>query len=424
MKRHEQIEKSVLGTMLAENYLIVDSGVRLDFFTGHIHKNIFQCMLDLLVKKRPVDFVTLLTMMEPAALGGANYVAELTNFQSPTKFDSYVAILLGTWKNREKNKILIQAKEGDWEIEAIQKSFEDLENNGRVGLETSIQSDLMKMGERPYKPMQHIPGVLTGLQDLDNVLGGFQPAELTIIAARPSMGKTDTLNHFALQAGVAGYRPIIFSLEMSRTSMIDRLIAVTGCYNRLRMRDPYAHFSEKQKTNWMPTLGRLDEANIHIDDRAALKVSEMRATARKIINTEPRLKPIIFIDYLQIVRGDYLHQNRTEIVGQISNDLKQMAKEFDCPVVCLSQLNRSVETRDDKRPMMSDLRDSGNIEQDADVIVFLYRDDYYESQTAMPNRLELNVAKNRNGPTGTATVCYMKETGILHNIDWQTERID
>ena len=238
------------------------------------------------------------------------------------------------------------------------------------------------------------------------------------------MGKTDTLNHFALHAGFAGYRPIIFSLEMSRTSMIDRLIAVTGGYNRLRMRNPYTHFTEKQKTNWMPALGRLDEANIHIDDRAALKVFEMRATARKIINTEPKLKPIIFVDYLQIIRGDYLQQNRTEIVGQISNDLKQMAKEFDCPVVCLSQLNRGVETRDNKRPMMSDLRDSGNIEQDADVIVFLYRDDYYDKQTDTPNKLEMNVAKHRNGPTGTATVCYVKETGILHNIDWQTERVD
>ncbi|WP_438315418.1 replicative DNA helicase [Sporosarcina sp. FA9] len=416
MERHKQMEKSILGTMMAENYLIVDSGVKLDFFISHVHKNIFQCMQDLLAKKRPVDFVTVLTMMEPTALGGANYVSELTNFARPTKFDSYIAILLDRWKNREKNKILIHAKEGDWEIGRIQKAFEDLEESGSSGLETSIQMDLMKMGERPYEPAQHIPGVPTGLRDLDDLLDGFQPAELTIIAARPSMGKTDTLNHLALQAGFAGYRPIIFSLEMSRTSMIDRLIAVTGGYNRLRMRNPYKHFTDQQKTNWMPTLGRLDEANIHIDDRAALKVFEMRSAARKIINTEPKLKPIIFVDYLQIIHGDQLRQYRTEVVGQISSDLKKMAKEFDCPVVCLSQLNRGVEARDNKRPMMSDLRDSGNIEQDADVIVFLYRDDYYNKQTDTPNTLEMNVAKHRNGPTGTAIVGYVKETGILHTI--------
>lgn len=421
MKRHDQIEKSVLGTMLSENFLIVDSEVKPDFFISHKHKNIYQCMQDLMAKKRPVDFVTLLTMMDPTALGGANYLAELTNFASPTKFDSYVDMLLDKWKNREKNKILVQAQEGDWEIGAIQKAFEDLEKNGSAGLETSIKIDLMKMGERPYEPMQHILGVPTGLNDLDKLLDGFQPAELTIIAARPSMGKTDTLNHFALHAGFAGYKPIVFSLEMSKTSMIDRLIAATGGYNRLRMRNPYLYFTEKQKSNWLPALGRLDEANIQIDDRAALRVSQMRATARKIINTEPMLKPIIFVDYLQIIQGDYLHKNRTEIVGQISNDLKQMAKEFDCPVVCLSKLNRGVEMRDNKRPMMNDLRDSGNIEQDADVIVFLYRDDYYDKETDTPNLLELNIAKHRNGPTGTATVRYVKETGILHNIDLHAE---
>jgi replicative DNA helicase len=135
-----------------------------------------------------------------------------------------------------------------------------------------------------------------------------------------------------------------------------------------------------------------------------------------MIHTEPKRKPIIFVDYLQIIRGDSPSYNRTEIVGQISNDLKQMAKEFDCPVVCLSQLNRGVENRDNKRPVMSDLRDSGNIEQDADVIGFLYRDDYYNKETDMPGLLEIHILKHRNGPTGTTTVRYVKETGILHNI--------
>ncbi|QBQ06939.1 DnaB helicase C-terminal domain-containing protein [Sporosarcina pasteurii] len=362
-------------------------------------------------------------MMDPAALGGANYLADLTSFASPTKFDSYVEMMLEEWKNREKNKILFQAKEGGWEIGAIQKAFEDLEKEGSAGMETSIQADLIRMAERPFEPMAHVPGVSTGLNALDKLLDGFQPAELIIIAARPSMGKTDTLNHFALHAGVAGYKPIIFSLEMSKVSMIDRLIAVTGRYNRLRMRDPYQHFTEKQKSNWMPTLSELATTNIHIDDRAGLKVSQMRSTARKIINTDPHLKPIIFIDYLQIIQGEYPKNNRTEVVGQISNDLKQMAKEFNCPVVCLSQLNRGVEVRDDKRPVMSDLRDSGNIEQDADVIGFLYRDDYYDKDTEKPNVLEINIAKHRNGPTGTVAVRYVKETGVLYNIDWNAERL-
>ena len=282
--------------------------------------------------------------------------------------------------------------------------------------------DLVRMGERPYEEMQYVPGIPTGLNDVDKLLDGFQPAELTVIAARPSMGKTDTLNHFALHAGLAGYKPVIFSLEMSRTSMIDRFIAIMGGYNRLRMRNPYTYFTEEQKARWLPTLARLNEANLHIDDSAGMTVSQMRAVTRKIMHTEPKLKPIVFIDYLQIIRRESKSLNRTETIGQISNDLKQMAKEFNCPVICLSQLNRSVEARDNKRPIMSDLRDSGNIEQDADVIGFLYRDDYYNKDTNYPGLLEINIAKHRNGPTGTATVRYVKETGILHNMDWEQQK--
>lgn len=411
-----QIEKAVLGTMLAENYLIGEGGVRTDYFTSHIHKSIFEIMQTLIAKNAPVDDVTLLTMREPAALGGANYVMELKNYVRPTHFGKHVAVMREGWKAREKMKILVQATEQDWTINKIQQALHTVEIEGNTGGETSIQPDLIQMGERPYEAVTTKRGVPTGLSPMDDILNGFQPAELIIIAARPSMGKTDLLTHFALQAGKNGYKPIVFSLEMSRKSMIDRLIAATGGYSRLRMRDPYAYFTEKQKATWLTVLGIVDQANIHIDDRAGITVNEMRAVTRRIIHDEQKLKPIIFIDYLQIIHSDKQNRNRTEIVGDISNALKQMAKEFDCPVVCLSQLNRGVENRDNKRPLMSDLRDSGNIEQDADVIGFLYREDYYDEQTLQQNTLEINIAKHRNGPTGTAVVCYVKETGSLSTI--------
>ncbi len=417
MEKHLQIEKTVLGTMLAENYLIADGGVRKDYFTSHIHQNIFSSMQALMVKNDPVDDVTLLTTMNPASLGGANYVMELKNFIRPARFNQHVEVIREGWKAREKTKILVQAQEQDWAIEHIQQTLDAVENEGNLGSETSIQSDLVSMGERPYEDVAYEPSVPTGLAALDKLLNGFQPAELIIIAARPSMGKTDILNHFALQAGIAGYQPIIFSLEMSRESMVDRLVAATGGYSRLRMRNPYKYFTDKQKERWLTVIGNLDRANIHIDDRAGITVAEMRAVARRIIHDDTEVKPIIFVDYLQIIRGDTQYRNRTEVVGEISNMLKQMAKEFNCPVVCLSQLNRGVEIRDNKRPVMSDLRDSGNIEQDADVIGFLYRDDYYYPETDQPNLLEIHIAKNRNGPTGTAVVHYVKETGILYNKD-------
>lgn len=415
----EQIEKSVLGTMLKENYLIGNGGVKKEFFMSQIHQNIFSCMQTLAQSNRPVDYVTLLTMMNPAELGGANYLAELSAYAAATKFDSYVEVMLEGWKKQTKDHILITAKQEDWSIGDIQNTFDRLEKEGAAGLETSIKQELVSMGERPYEEQVEEYGVTTGLKDLDRMLNGFQPSELIIIAARPSMGKTDTLNKFALSAGHAGYKPIIFSLEMSKVSMVDRLIASTGGFNRLRMRNPHKYFTEEQKKRWLPTLARLDQANINIDERAGLRVSQMRATARKIINSAPNLKPIIFVDYLQIIAGEDPRRNRTEVVGQISNDLKQMAKEFNCPVVCLSQLSRGVESRDNKRPIMSDLRDSGNIEQDADVIAFLYRDDYYNKDSETQNILEIIISKHRNGPTGTVTVAYTKETGVLTNIDWQ-----
>lgn len=413
----ELAEKSLLGTMLKENYLIADSGLSTEHFTTQIHKNIFSCMQELVTTNRAADYITLLTLREPSEIGGANYLADLGNFVHPIKFDQYREIVVAQWQENMKRQILNQSQQENWSIAEVQTALDKLLDD-HTQVNTSIKMDLVKMAERPYQPTAVKKGVTTGLRDLDTLLNGFQKKELTIIAARPSMGKTDTMNHLALSAGWAGYLPIVFSLEMSRETLIDRLIATTGSFNRTKMRDPHSYFSEEQKKKWMPTIGRLNEARIEIDDRAGLTVPQIRANARKIIKANPQLEPIILIDYLQIIRGNNPRDNQTQIIGQISWDLKQMAKEFNCPVVCLSQLNRSVEQRQDKRPMMSDLRDSGNIEQDADVIAFLYRDDYYDKESESKNILEIITAKHRNGPTGTVSVAYVKETGRLVNIDW------
>lgn len=414
----ELAEKSLIGTMLKENYLIGDSGIREDFFDSRIHKNIFLGMKRLVAENRPVDYITVMTTAEPSELGGANYLADLRNFSSPVRFDEYREIVVNAWKEREKARVLQQAQVEGWSIADIQKAFDDLQTENTSELNTSIKDDLVELFEMPFQPTAIEPGVPAGLKDLDKMLNGFQPSEMTILAARPSMGKTDTLNHMALSAGWTGYLPIIFSLEMSRKLMIRRLIASSGGYNRLRMRDPYRYFDDKQKKDWPTSIGILGDADIHIDDRSALSVGQIKAQARKIIHVNPGKKPIIFIDYLQLIRPDNPKENSTQQIGQISYDLKAMAKEFDCPVVCLSQLNRGVESRQDKRPLLSDLRDSGNIEQDADVVAFLYRDDYYDKETENQNMLEIIIAKHRNGPTGTVTVAYVKETGKLYDIDW------
>lgn len=417
----ELAEKSLLGTMLHENYLIADSNLEAAHFISQVHQNIFTSMLQLVSERKAVDYITLLTTREPIELGGANYLAELGSFASATKFEEYETIVLENWRERSKRQMMEQAQQEDWGIAEIQHALDKLMTQYTT-TNTSIKADLMQMAKRPFEQENRKTGVLTGLLDLDKLLNGFQDAELTIIAARPSMGKTDTMNHIALKAGWDGYLPIIFSLEMSRTTLIDRLIAATGNFNRLKMRNPYEYFTDGQKEKWMSTLGMLDNANIEIDDRAGMTVPQIRATARKIIKANRDKKPVILIDYLQIIRVSNPRDNQTQAIGQISWDLKQMAKEFNCPVICLAQLNRSVEQRQDKRPVMSDLRDSGNIEQDADVIAFLYRDDYYSKESERQNMLEFIIAKHRNGPTGTVFASYVKDTGRLSNIAWSVAR--
>ena len=410
---NELVEKSLLGTMMEENYLVLDSGIQAAFFETQLHKNIFLSMKGLAVQGRSIDFITLLTTREPAELGGANYVSELRRFANPARFDEYLDIVIDKWKQLETAKILQQAIMEQWAIADIHKALDRIDSDHTSDELRLLDDYLVSQYERPFIEAPDMTGISTGLQPMDYLLDGFQDSEFIVIAARPSMGKTDTLNHFALTAGMDGHLPIVFSLEMSHKTLSDRLIASTGGYSRLTMRNPYKYFKESQKNSWMTSLELLQSATIRIDDRSGIKVSEMKAAARKVIKANSGKKPIIFIDYLQIIRPEGETLNQNQAIGQISADLKSMAKEFDCPVVVLSQLSRAVEQRQDKQPMMSDLRDSGNIEQDADVVCFLYRDDYYVRDSELSNHLEITVAKHRNGPVGGFTVYYDKDTGRL-----------
>ncbi|PIC98590.1 DNA helicase [Sporosarcina sp. P29] len=414
---YELAEKSLLGAMFEENYLILDSHMQAKFFQGHVHQMIYMVMRDLAQKGKPVDYITVMTGREPSELGGVNYVYGLKRFANVVRFDEYEEMLINQWKKQETARILQQAIEHEWSTDDVLRALGELEELRSSREATTLTEHLLTQYERPFRPDETKPGISTGLSDLDKILNGFQNCEYVIVAARPSMGKTDLLNHFALQASKDGHMPIIFSLEMSRKSMIDRMIASTGEYNRLRMRNPYKYFTEPQKDRWTSTLNRLNGGGIHIDDQSTLTVRKIKAKARNIIKTNPTKRPIIFIDYLQIIRSEGNVSNQTVAIGQISNDLKAMAKEFNCPVVVLSQLSRASEMRHDKHPVMSDLRDSGNIEQDADVIALLHREDYYDRDKAPTNLMEIEIAKHRNGPTGTITTIYSKETGKLYDFD-------
>ena len=418
------LEKCILGTMLTENHLVTDSGIQSVMFQSKIHGLIFEEMLQLAAAKKPIDYITLLQVMDVKSTGGATYLSGLRKYASSEKFDAYCEMLTTSWREREKGAIYHQAQLENWPINRMQQALDNLQSH-LFTQETDIYLDLIQMENRPFIPMPKQQIVPTNIVELEKLIDGFRPSELTIVAGRPSMGKTDVMNHFALEAGWAGYLPIIFSLEMSKKLLIDRFIADCGTINRMKMRDPHQYFSEDQRSDWINTLNKVYKASIHIDDRGGLTVNQMRAQARKIIKQYKERKPIIFIDYLQIIASEQASNNQVFSIGQISWGLKQMAKEFNCPVVCLSQLNRSVEGRANKRPLMSDLRDSGNIEQDADIVILLYRKDYYEDQEKEDHAdnnteeeiLELIVTKNRNGPTGTVPVNFSKSTGRICNLE-------
>ena len=413
--KKEFLEQSILGTMLEENYLIKDSQLKPDMFIGQYHRQLFSMMLELVQQNHPVDYVTLSARFQEVDQIGIHYVTELIHFADAEKFDGYVQVLREAWRERQKAQILNQAYTSDWSIAQTIHELDRIQLEGDYH-DASITQMLVDMENRPFEDVQTPGLVVPHINDLALLIDGFRPGELTILAARPSMGKTDVMNNLALYAGWAGHLPILFSLEMSKRTLMDRLIATTGNYSRLKLRNPKKYFSQQQTDNWLHVLNRVLKSNIHIDDRSSLTIAQIRSQARRIIRQHPHLSPIIIIDYLQIIQAENDQDYSAVAISKISRGLKQIAKEFNCPIICLSQLNRNVESRGVKRPMMSDLRDSGSIEQDADIILLLYRESYYKpDEDHGPEKLELIVAKNRNGPTGSAFASYNRMTGHIQN---------
>lgn len=404
-------EKSVLGTMMKAPYLLNESRLGEEHFDQAYHKAIFKGMKELQGKGKGVDLVSLITYFDPKTLGGANYVSELINFSDEKKFDSHQTVVLDSYREREKKRIVTQAQFENWDIDTILSELDKLQDD-EVNDHHDIMNLTLDIYEAPYQPKDIQKGVDTGMTKLNQLTSGLQNSELTILAARPSMGKTDVMLHIAKNAGWNNYLPIIFSLEMSSSSLRDRLVASTGGYNRSKMKDPHGTMTDGQKESWIPTIHKVGDTKIQIFDRSGQTLPEIRMKVRKMANQFKERKPIILIDYLTLIKSIDKTDNMHQKVGNITKGLKAMAKEFDCPVVVLAQLSRQVEQRQDKRPMLSDLRESGSIEEDADVVMFLYREAYYSKETN-DRTLEINVAKNRNGATGTVLLEYNSFTGNI-----------
>ena len=424
-----EAESSVLGGLLLDNGawdrvgdLLVDS----DFYR-HEHKLIYAAIGSLVNASKPADVITVFEHLQNQGLaeqtGGLGYLNSLAQYvPSASNIRRYAEIvrersilrkLVSASDEIATNAFNPQGRPVDKILdEAEQKIFNIGEEGSRMkqgfqSMDSLVVELLDRVQEMADNP-NDITGVPTGFYDLDRMTSGLQPGDLVVLAARPSMGKTafaiNISEHVALNEGL----PVaVFSMEMGASQLAVRVVGSIGRIDQGHLRT--GKLSDDEWPRLTEAIERLRTVSLHIDETPGLTPSELRANARRLARQCGKLG-LIVVDYLQLMSGSSGSDgdNRATELGEISRGLKMLAKELQCPVIALSQLNRGVEQRTDKRPMMSDLRESGAIEQDADIIMFIYRDDYYNKDSKDPGVAEIIIGKQRNGPTGTVRLTFLK----------------
>ena len=418
-------EQAVLGGLMLDEHAwerIADKLGEEDFYRKD-HRLIFRAIGDLASRNQPCDAVTLGEWFESSGLadeaGGVAYVIQLANATpSAANILAYAGIV------REKSVLrqLIEAgtqivgdgfqpegrKSEEILAEAEQRVFHIAETGARgkksyVEMRAAVHEAFQILSRR-YESKDAVTGLATGFADLDEMTSGLQPADLIIVAARPSMGKTALAVNMAEHAAIKSRKAMaIFSMEMSASQLAFRLISSLGRIDQQHLRN--GDLAEEDWPRVTSAITLLSETKILIDDTPALSPAELRARARRMKRQYDL--GLIVVDYLQLMAVPGNKENRATEISEISRGLKALAKELNIPVIALSQLNRSLEQRTDKRPVMADLRESGAIEQDADVILFIYRDEYYDKESADKGLAEIIIGKQRNGPTGTVKLTFL-----------------
>ncbi len=419
-------EMSVVGSMLMDRDAITEAVEILtkeDFYHRQ-YGIMFEAIRELYVEDRPVDLVTVRDRLQrdgaPPEMQTADFLRDLLG-AVPTSVNarSYAEIV----RDKAILRRLIRASE-----EIVQKCYEGSEDTEEIlnDTEKTLFELIKAKGAADYTPIDdvvvevmqkiqeasqlkdHITGVPSGFTDLDYMTTGFQPSDLILIAARPSMGKTAFVLNILEYVAIKKNRPcMIFSLEMSSNQLVNRMLSMDSGVDAQSIRS--GKLSDSDWPKLIDSADRVGGSNIIIDDTPGISVPELRSKCRKA-KLEKGLD-LIIIDYLQLMSGNSKkNDNRQQEVSEISRSLKALAREMDCPVIALSQLSRACELRADKRPMLSDLRESGAIEQDADIVMFLYRDEYYEPDSDKKGEAEVIIAKQRNGPIGTVTLNWQAST--------------
>ncbi|MFA5584707.1 MAG: replicative DNA helicase [Bacteriovoracaceae bacterium] len=426
-----EAELSVLGSILLEKDAItrIADILKPDDFYSNAHEIIYESMLDLYEKHQPIDLITLTNKLKERkvldAVGGASYISTLVNaVPSSAHITHYGRIVADKATLRRliesANQVTKNAYEEKEEINTIldkaeQAIFKVSERNlkGKFVPIKNILEETFERIDDLHKDKDKLRGLPTGFNDLDNLLAGLQQSDLVIIAARPSVGKTSLALNIAENIAVKEGIPVaVFSLEMSKEQLVDRLLASQAKIDLWKLRT--GNLEDDDFPRIGQAMASLSETPLFIDDSAMINVLEMRTKARRL--QAERGLGLIIIDYLQLMGGGN-SENRVQEISEISRSLKGLARELNVPVIALSQLSRAVEARPDKRPVLSDLRESGSIEQDADVVMFIYREELYDSETEKRGIAEILVRKHRNGPVGSVDLHFKQEQTSFHNIE-------
>ncbi len=429
-----EAEKSVLGAILIDESVISDivTVVKPRDFYESKHQAIFDAMLKLFEKSSPIDLLTLTDQLKKnkdlTKIGGSAYLAELTNYvPTASHAEAYAKMVAQTATRRRLIKASssitdLAYEEGTTVDELLGKAEKEIfsvSDSNSVGDLVSLEDILTESFDRIealHKNQGALRGVSTGYRDLDNMTAGFQRSDLLILAARPAMGKTTFVTNLAYNVATIAKQPVLFfSLEMSKEQLVDRMLADASGVDSWKIRT--GNLNDEDFSKLSEAMGEMAEAPIMIDDTPGLSILEMRTKARRAAHN--RELGLIIVDYLQLMQASTRSNdgNRVQEVSEISRGLKLIARELNVPVVALSQLSRTVENRNPKIPQLADLRESGSIEQDADIVMFIYREAYYEPETERQNITDLIIAKHRNGPVGKVELYFHPERLRFMSLD-------
>lgn len=426
-----EAEESLLGSMLISQDAIPDviEKVKGEDFYREANRHVYESILDLYAKGEPADPITVAEQLKGKGVleevGGKSYIHTLVNVVPTAANAKHYASIV------EKNAILRALIRAATEVAAL--GYEAPENvealvdraeslifgvaQKRISEKFVHIRELLTEGfeqiEKLYEKKAHVTGLPSGFTDLDDLTSGFQPSDLIVVAARPSMGKTSLTLSIVQHVGLSEKVPVaVFSLEMSRNQLAQRMMCSEARVDAQSLRS--GNLREEDWPKLSNAVGRLADAPIFIDDTAHITIMELRAKARRLMAREKL--GLIIVDYLQLMQGGNRLENRQQEISEISRALKILGRELNVPVIAVSQLSRAVEARTDKRPLLADLRESGAIEQDADLVLFIYRDEYYQRDSEDKGIAEISISKHRNGPTGVVKLAFLEHYTKFANL--------